>query len=337
MNKKRFYSAVLTLAAVLLTLGMLSTVAVGDQDPLPSWNEGTAKQSIIDFVTRVTQSGSPDFVVPEQRIATFDNDGTLWSEQPMYFQLFFAIDRVKALAPQNPAWKTQQPFKAVLENDMQALAASGEKGLLELVMATHAGMTTTEFEQTVKDWLAAAKHPRFKRPFTDLVYQPMLEVLAYLRANGFKTYIVSGGGIEFMRPWTEGVYGIPPEQVVGSSIKTKFEIRNGKPVLVRLPEINFIDDKAGKPVGINQHIGRRPIAAFGNSDGDLQMLQWTAAGKGTRFMLIVHHTDAEREWAYDRKSKIGHLDKALDEALTNGWTVVDMKQDWKIIYPFQLK
>ncbi|MGD1972852.1 MAG: HAD family hydrolase [Desulfobacterales bacterium] len=337
MNKKRIYSTVSTLAAVLLTLGMLSTIAVGDQDPLPSWNEGTAKQSIIDFVTRVTQSGSPDFVVPEQRIATFDNDGTLWSEQPMYFQLFFAIDRVKSLAPQNPAWKTQQPFKAVLENDMQALAASGEKGLLELIMATHAGMTTTEFEQTVKDWLAAAKHPRFKRPFTDLVFQPMLEVLAYLRANGFKTYIVSGGGIEFMRPWTEGVYGIPPEQVVGSSIKTKFEIRNGKPVLVRLPEINFIDDKAGKPVGINQHIGRRPIAAFGNSDGDLQMLQWTAAGKGARFMFIVRHTDVEREWEYDRKSKIGHLDKALDEALTNGWTVVDMRQDWKIIYPFQLK
>ena len=337
MNKKRFYSAVSTLAAVLLTLGMLSTVAVGDQDPLPSWNEGTAKQSIIDFVNRVTQSGSPDFVAPERRIATFDNDGTLWSEQPMYFQLFFAIDRVKALAPQNPAWKTQQPFKAVLENDMQALAASGEKGLLELIMATHAGMTTTEFEQTVKDWLAAAKHPRFKRPYTDLVYQPMLEVLAYLRANNFKTFIVSGGGIEFMRPWTEGVYGIPPEQVIGSSIKTKYEIRNGKPVLVRLPEINFIDDKAGKPVGIHQHIGRRPIAAFGNSDGDLQMLQWTAAGKGARFMLIVHHTDAEREWAYDRKSKIGRLDKALDEALTRGWTVVDMKQDWKVIYPFQLK
>jgi hypothetical protein len=337
MNKKKFYITVSTLAAVLLTLGMLSTVAVGDQDPLPSWNEGTAKQSIIDFVNRVTQSGSPDFVVPEQRIATFDNDGLLWSEQPIYFQLFFAIDRVKALAPQNPAWKTQQPFKAVLENDMQALAASGEKGLLELIMATHAGMTTTEFEQTVKDWLAAAKHPRFKQPFTDLVFQPMLEVLAYLRANGFKTFIVSGGGIEFMRPWTEGVYGITPEQVVGSSIKTKFEMRNGKPALVRLPEINFIDDKAGKPVGINQHIGRRPIAAFGNSDGDLQMLQWTAAGKGARFMLIVHHTDAEREWVYDRKSKIGRLDKALDEALTNGWTVVDMRQDWKVIYPFQLK
>jgi hypothetical protein len=255
----------------------------------------------------------------------------------MYFQLFFVIDRVKALAPKNPAWKTQQPFKAVLENDMQALVALGEKGLLELVMATHAGNTTEEFEQTIKDWLSTAKHPKTGRPYTDLVYQPMLEVLAYLRANGFKTYIVSGGGIEFMRPWTERVYGIPPEQVVGSSIKTKFEMRNGRPVLVRLPEINFIDDKAGKPVGINQHIGRRPIAAFGNSDGDLQMLQWTAAGKGARYMLIVHHTDAEREWAYDRKSKIGHLDKALDEAFNSGWTVVDMKRDWKVIYPFQLK
>ena len=337
MNAKRFYSVVSTLAFVLLTLGMLSTAAAAERDPLPSWNEGTAKRSIIEFVNRVTQPGSPDFVDPEQRIATFDNDGTLWSEQPMYFQLFFAIDRVKALAPKNPAWKTQQPFKAVLENDMKMLASSGEKGLLELIMATHAGMTTTEFEQTVKDWLAAAKHPRFKRPYTDLVFQPMIEVLDYLRASGFKIFIVSGGGIEFMRPWTERVYGIPPEQVVGSSIKTKFEMRNGHPVLIRLPEINFIDDKAGKPVGINQHIGRRPIAAFGNSDGDLQMLQWTAAGKGARFMLIVHHTDAEREWAYDRRSNIGKLDKALDEALSSGWTVVDMKQDWKVIYPFQLK
>ena len=337
MNAKRFYSVVSTLAFVLLTLGMLSTAAAAERDPLPSWNEGTAKRSIIEFVNRVTQPGSPDFAAPEQRIATFDNDGTLWSEQPMYFQLFFAIDRVKALAPKNPAWKTQQPFKAVLENDMKMLASSGEKGLLELIMATHAGMTTTEFEQTVKDWLAAAKHPRFKRPYTDLVFQPMIEVLDYLRANGFKIFIVSGGGIEFMRPWTERVYGIPPEQVVGSSIKTKFEMRNGHPVLIRLPEINFIDDKAGKPVGINQHIGRRPIAAFGNSDGDLQMLQWTAAGKGARFMLIVHHTDAEREWAYDRRSNIGKLDKALDEALSSGWSVVDMKQDWKVIYPFQLK
>jgi phosphoserine phosphatase len=274
---------------LLIAIGVLANSAEAG-DPLPSWYEGTTKRSIIDFVNRVTQPGSRDFVVPEQRIATFDNDGTLWSEQPMYFQLFFAIDRVKALAPKNPAWKTQQPFKAVLENDMQALATSGEKGLLKLIMATHAGMITTEFEQTVKDWLAATKHPRFKRPYTDLVFQPMLEVLAYLRANGFKTFIISGGGIEFMRPWTERVYGIPPEQVVGSSIKTKFEMRNGQPVLVRLPEVNFIDDKAAKPVGINQHIGRRPIAAFGNSDGDLQMLQWTAAGKGARYMLIVHHT-----------------------------------------------
>ena len=321
---------------LLIAIGVLTNSAEA-RDPLPSWNEGSAKRSIIDFVNRVTQSGSQDFVVPEQRIATFDNDGTLWSEQPMYFQLFFVIDRVKALAPKNPAWKTQQPFKAVLENDMQALAASGEKGLLELVMATHAGNTTEEFEQTVKDWLSTAKHPKTGRPYTEHVYQPMLEVLAYLRANGFKNYIVSGGGIEFMRPWTERVYGIPPEQVIGSSIKTKFEMRNGHPVLVRLPEINFIDDKAGKPVGINQHIGRRPIAAFGNSDGDLQMLQWTAAGKGARYILIIHHTDAKREWAYDKKSKIGHLDKALDEALSRGWSVVDMKQDWKVIYPFQLK
>ncbi len=337
MNTKLLYSAATKLSGILLTLVILVAAAAGERDPLPSWNEGSAKRSIIDFVNRVTQPGSPDFVVPEQRIATFDNDGTLWSEQPLYFQLFFAIDRVKALAPENPEWKTQQPFKAVLENDMQTLAASGKKGLMEILMATHAGMTTTEFEQTVNDWLAAAKHPRFKRPYTDLVFQPMIEVLEYLRGNGFKTFIVSGGGIEFMRPWTERVYGIPPEQVVGSSIKTKFEMRDGHPVLVRLPEINFIDDKAGKPVGINQHIGRRPIAAFGNSDGDLQMLQWTAAGKGARYILIIHHTDAKREWAYDKKSKIGHLDKALDEALSSGWSVVDMKQDWKVIYPFQLK
>jgi phosphoglycolate phosphatase-like HAD superfamily hydrolase len=331
MNRVKMAVAVLGL---LLTAFLSSAHAT---DPLPSWNEGAAKQSIVTFVTEVTRKSGPNYVSPAERIAVFDNDGTLWSEQPAYFQLFFAMDRVKALAPQYPKWKTQQPFKAVLENDMTALAASGEKGLLEVVMATHAGMTTTEFQQTVKDWLATAKHPLFKRPYTDLVFQPMLEVLAYLRANGFKNFIVSGGGIEFMRPWTERVYGIPPEQVVGSSIKTKFEMRNGRPVLVRLPELNFIDDKAGKPVGINQHIGRRPVAAFGNSDGDLQMLQWTAAGKGPRYMLIVHHTDAEREWAYDRKSKIGHLNHALDEALKHGWTVVDMKKDWKVIYPFQLK
>ncbi|MBW2157705.1 MAG: haloacid dehalogenase-like hydrolase [Deltaproteobacteria bacterium] len=321
---------------LLIAIGVSANSAEAG-DPLPSWNEGTAKRSIIDFVNRVTKPDSPDFVAPEQRIATFDNDGTLWGEQPMYFQLFFAIDRVKALAPMHPEWKVKQPFKAVLESDLKTVLAGGEHALFELVMATHAGNTTEEFSQAVKDWLATAKHPKTGRPYTDMVYQPMLELLAYLRANGFKSYIVSGGGIEFMRPWTERVYGIPPEQVVGSSIKTKFEMRNGQPVLVRLPEVNFVDDKAGKPVGINQHIGRRPIAAFGNSDGDLQMLQWTAAGKGARYLLIVHHTDAEREWAYDRKSKIGHLNKALDEALNRGWTVVDMKKNWKVIYPFQLK
>jgi len=243
------------------------------------------------------------------------------------------MDRVKELAPAHPEWKIQQPFKSVLENDYKTLAASGHEGLLELMMATHAGMTTAEFEEIVKEWLKTAKHPRFNRPYTELVYQPMLELLSYLRANGFKTYIVSGGGIEFMRPWTEQVYGIPPEQIVGSSIKTKFEMRDGKPILVRIAEVDFIDDKEGKPVGINSHIGRRPVAAFGNSDGDLQMLQWTQAGEGPSFMLLVHHTDAKREWAYDRKSKIGHLDKALDQAQKQGWTVVDMKEDWKTIFP----
>ena len=285
----------------------------------------------------MTTPDSADFVAPDERIAVFDNDGTLWSEKPAYFQLLFAIDRIKQLAPQHPEWKTTQPFKAVLDNDMDALADSGEKGLLQLVMASHAGMTTTEFERIVGDWLMTARHPRFKRPYTELVYQPMLELLNYLRANGFKTFIVSGGGIEFMRPWTQAVYGIPPEQVIGSSIKVKFELRDGEPVLVRLPEIDFIDDKAGKPVGIHKFIGRRPIAAFGNSDGDLQMLQWTTAGEGARFGLIVHHTDAQREWAYDRDTHVGKLDKALGEAAAQGWTVVDMKNDWRVIYPFQLK
>jgi len=302
-------------------------------DPLPSWNEGATKTAIINFVNEVTDETNPNFVKPADRIATFDNDGTLWSERPVYFQLLFAIDRVKELAPQHPEWKTTQPFKAVIENDMKALAESGEHGLLELVMATHAGMTTEEFEQIVKDWINTAKHPRFNRPYNDLVYQPMLELLSYLRANGFKTFIVSGGGIEFMRPWVEEVYGIPPEQVVGSSIKVKFEITDTGPVLRRLPELDFIDDKDGKPVGIHKFIGKRPIAAFGNSDGDLQMLQWTAAGKGKRLMVYIHHTDAEREWAYDRESHIGRLDKGLDEAKEKGWTVVDMKNDWKKIYP----
>lgn len=324
--KTQYYLALLLMAVASLSLA-------ADQDPLPSWNDGPAKQSIISFVEQVSDPNSKSFVKPEERIATFDNDGTLWAEQPLYVQLAFAMDRVKELAPAHPEWKIQQPFKSVLENDYKTLAASGHEGLLELMMATHAGMTTAEFEEIVKEWLATARHPRFNRPYTELVYQPMLELLAYLRSNGFKTYIVSGGGIEFMRPWTERVYGIPPEQVVGSSIKTEFEMRDGKPVLVRLPEVDFIDDKEGKPVGINSHIGRRPIAAFGNSDGDLQMLQWAQASEGPSFMLLVHHTDAKREWAYDRESHIGRLDKALDQAQKQGWTVVDMKKDWKTIFP----
>ena len=304
-------------------------------DPLPSWNDTAQKKAIVTFVERVTKESSLDFVPPSERIATFDQDGTLWAEQPMYFQFFFALDRVKALAPKHPEWKDKEPFASLLKDNVKGALAGGERAMLEIVMATHAGMTTEEFAQTVKDWIATARHPKTGRPYTEMVYQPMLELLAYLRANGFKTFIVSGGGIEFMRPWTEKVYGIPPEQVIGSSIKTKFELRGGKPVLVRLPEIDFIDDKAGKPVAINQHIGRRPIAAFGNSDGDLQMLQWATAGSGARFALLVHHTDAEREWTYDRTSSIGRLDKALDEAQAKGWTVVDMKNDWKIIFPFE--
>ena len=312
-----------------------SLPAIAAGNPLPSWHEGASRQAILDFVAKVTKKGGPDYVPPEERIAVFDNDGTLWSEQPAYFQFLFAIDRVKALAPQHPEWKDQPTFKAVLDSDFKALAASGEKGLIEIVMATHAGMTTTEFEQTVKDWLAVARHPRFNRPYTELVYQPMLEVLALLRANGFKNYIVSGGGIEFIRVWALKVYGIPPEQVVGSSIKTKYELRDGKPVLVRLPEIAFIDDKAGKPVGINAFIGRKPIAAFGNSDGDLQMLQWTASGQGARLMMLIHHTDAEREYAYDRDTHFGRLDQALVEAQQHAWTVVDVKRDWKRVFPHE--
>ena len=301
--------------------------------PVSSEQPTGPKAAIVAFVEKVTRAGSPDFVPEPERIAVFDNDGTLWIEQPMYVQLAFALDRVKAEAQNHPEWATTLPFKAVLEGDMKALAAGGEKGLLELIMATHAGMTSNEFQKIVTDWIATARDERFKRPYTELVYQPMLELLAYLRANGFKTFIVSGGGIEFMRPWSEKIYGVPPEQVVGSSIKTKFEMKDGAPTLFRLPEVNFIDDKTGKPVGINEQIGRRPIAAFGNSDGDLEMLQWTTLTDGPGFGLIVHHTDAEREYAYDRKSEFGQLDKALDAAAVNNWTVVDMKADWKQIFP----
>jgi hypothetical protein len=325
------------IAAAIFCAMASPTAVVQSADPLPSWNESKAKQSITDFVGKVTKPGSPDFVPPSERIATFDNDGTLWAEQPMYFQLLFALDRVKALAPQHPEWKSKEPFASLLKGDVKGALAGGESAIGQIVMTTHAGMTTEEFEKVVKDWIATAKHPTTKRPYTEMVYQPMFELLAYLRVNGFKTFIVSGSGIEFMRAWTEKVYGIPPEQVIGSSGKTRFEMRDGKPVLVKLPEINFIDDKTGKPVGIQQHIGRRPIAAFGNSDGDLQMLQWTAAGSGPRFCLYVHHTDAEREWAYDRTSHIGKLDKGLDEASAKGRTVVDMKKDWKVVFPFEQK
>jgi phosphoglycolate phosphatase-like HAD superfamily hydrolase len=302
--------------------------------PLDSWNAGAAKESILNFVRGVTTSGGPQFVKPEERIAVFDNDGTLWSEQPMYFQLAFVLDRLKAMAPQHPEWKDKPLVAAVLAGDMKTIAAGGVRGILELATITHAGMTTDEFAKIVQDWFASARHPRFNRPYTDVIFQPMLELLAYLRANGFKTFVVSGGGVEFMRVWVEKVYGIPPEQVIGSSIVTKFEMLEGVPVLTRLPQLEFMDDNVGKPVGINKHIGRRPIAAFGNSDGDLQMLQWTTGCAGPRFALLVHHTDSVREYAYD-ESPLGKLDEALKEAEAKGWTVVDMKRDWSRVYPFE--
>lgn len=323
-------------SGVFLSLATLLVVASANAqtDPLPSWNDTAPKAAILSFVQKVTTENSPDFVPEPERVAVFDNDGTLWVEHPMYVQLAFALDRVKAEAPSHPEWKDTQPFKAVLENDIKAVAASGEKGLMELILATHGGMTSEEFEKVASDWIASARDPKFKKHYTELAYQPMLELLTYLRANGFKTFIVSGGGIEFVRPWAEKVYGIPPEQVVGSSIKTQFEMRDGMPTLFRLPQVNFIDDKAGKPVGINAHIGRRPIAAFGNSDGDLEMLQWTTmTGGSVRLGMIIHHTDAEREYAYDRQSDFGHLDEALEAAAINKWTVVDMKADWKEIFP----
>jgi hypothetical protein len=303
-------------------------------DPLPSWNDGPAKRSIVSFVSAAVMKDGAGYISPDDRVAVFDNDGTLWSEQPIYFQLAFALDRVKELAPLHPEWKTAQPFKAVLDGDMEALLAAGEKGVGELIMATHTGMTTDEFAVTVTNWLASARHPACSCPYTDRVYAPMLDLLSYLRANGFKTYIVSGGTIEFMRAFAETVYGIPPEQVIGSSFATQFRLgTDGKPELVREPRIDFINDGPGKPVGINKFVGRRPVLAFGNSDGDQQMLEWTAAGSGPRFAGLVHHTDAAREYAYDRMSKIGRLDKALDEANTNRWTVVDMARDWRAVFP----
>ena len=320
------------IAALLL----VAKICLAD-DPLPSWNDTGPKKAIIAFVDRVTRPDSPDLVPPSERIATFDNDGTLWCEQPMYVQLAFALDRIRALAPQHPEWNEKEPFAAVLRGDAKGVAATGEKGLVELIAATHAGMTSEEFERIATDWISTARHPRFDRLYTQCTYQPMVELLTYLRANGFKTYIVSGGGIEFMRPWAERAYGIPPDQVVGSSIKLKYELRGNQPVLTRLAEIDFIDDKVGKPVGIQKLIGRRPIAAFGNSDGDYEMLRWTTSAESLKptLALIVHHTDADREYAYDRESHFGRLDRALTESTERGWLVVDMRRDWKVVWPNQ--
>jgi len=323
------------IAALLVVAGAFAVRA--QSDPLPSWNDGATKRVITDFVARVTTQGS-QFVPPAERIATFDNDGTLWAEQPIYFQFQFGFDRVKAMAGQHPEWQQQEPFKTFLAGDMKGLAGQGEKGILTLVAAAHSGMTTDAFAKDVADWLATARHPRFGRPYNEIVYQPMLELLGYLRQNGFKTFIGSGGGVEFMRVWAEKAYGIPPEQVIGSSGVEKLELgADGRPVLTKEPKVEFIDDGPGKPVAINRFIGRRPIFAFGNSDGDLQMLQWTAAGEGARLMGVVHHTDAEREWAYDRQSHIGKLDKALDAAAAPGWLVVDMKRDWKQVFPAEAR
>ena len=334
MRRRSFVGGLVASAAAL----RVASPSWAQGDPLPSWNDGAAKQSIVDFVARTTTIGGRDWVPVPERIATFDNDGTLWTEQPMYVQTVFAMDRVKATVARRPEWRTMEPFRSVLADDRAQLAQMGEKGMLEIIAATHAGLTTEEFKQAVLDWLATARHPRFKRPYTDLVYQPMLELLAYLRASQFKTFIVSGGGIEFMRPWTERAYGVPPEQVVGSSGITRYAMpQPGKPVLMKEAKAEFIDDGPGKPVGINQFIGRRPCFAFGNSDGDQQMLEWTAAGDGARFMGLVHHTDAVREYAYDRNSPIGRLDKAWDEAVRRKWTVVDMRSDWKVVYPFELR
>jgi hypothetical protein len=325
------------LVALPVLLALPAMAQTGSADPLPSWNDTATKKAIVTFVERVTKAGSPDLVPPAERIATFDNDGTLWAEQPIYFQLAFALDRIKALAPMHPEWKDKEPFASLLKGDLKGALAGGEAAIFEIVTVTHSGMTTVEFEQIVQEWISTARHPVTKRLYSEMVYQPMLELLTYMRANGFKTFIVSGGGIDFMRTFAERVYGVPPEQTIGSSGKLNFELRDGKPVLMKMPELNFNDDKAGKPVGIQTHIGRRPIAAFGNSDGDLQMLEWARGGAGVRFALLVHHTDAEREWAYDRTSSIGRLDKALDAAQAEGWTVVDMKNDWKQIFPFGSK
>ena len=336
LNQIKLLAMTMSLLAVLGCTTNTTESLDTNEDPLPSWNQGSTREAILAFVEAVTDERGTDFIPVEDRVAVFDNDGNLWSEQPAYFQLFFAIDRVKELASVHPEWQNTQPFQSILEDDLETFASFGEHGILEVVMGTHAGMSTEEFEEVVAQWLATARHPRFDRPFTDLVYQPMLELLDYLRANDFKVYIVSGGGIDFMRVWVEEVYGVPRDQVVGSSIKTIFVLEDGKAEIRRVAEMDFIDDKEGKPIGINRFIGRRPVFSSGNSDGDLPMMQYTASGEGKRFMLYLHHTDAEREWAYDRESHVGRLDKGLEEAEEKGWTVIDMQKDWKVVYPFEM-
>ena len=331
MFKFRFAGQASVVAATWIVLGV---PAFAQADPLPSWNDGAAKTAIVAFVDKVTDHASADFVQPQDRIATFDNDGTLWTEQPVYTQLLFAFDRIRAMAKDHPEWATQEPYKSVIAGDMKGLEALGEKGLVQIIATTHAGMTTDEFHQIVADWIATAKSPKFDRPYTQLVYQPMLELMDYLRDKDFKTFIVSGGGVEFMRPWSEATYGIPPEQVVGSSGKVTFELdAQGKARLVKQADVEFVDDGAGKPVGINRFIGHRPILAVGNSDGDLQMLQYVASGDGPHFVAFVHHDDDTREVAYDRTSAIGKLDKGLDAAAAGDWLVVSMKDDWKSVFP----
>jgi len=344
-NKSNFLNKAATFAPILIIFFLTScnttskeaesSIVTAITDPLPSWNEGEVKNSITNFVKKVTDSTSAEFIPVNDRIATFDNDGTLWSEQPLYFQFFFVLERIKAMAPQHPEWKSKEPFKSVLAGDIKKALASGEKGIATMLIATHAGMTDEEFDTIVKEWVKNGKHPKTKKGFTEMIYQPMLELLEYLRDHDFKTYIVSGGGIDFMRPWAEEVYRIPPQQVVGSSLKVKYEMKGDTPAIVRLPELNFIDDKAGKPVGIHEHIGKRPVFAAGNSDGDYEMLQYTTTGDGARFGIIVHHTDSVREWAYDRKSPIGNLERGIDDADKYGWVLVDMKRDWKKIYPYE--
>ncbi|MBY6188837.1 haloacid dehalogenase-like hydrolase [Microbulbifer agarilyticus] len=329
----RFATTALWLLVVCLACLSTGVWAAASNDPLPSWSDGKTKQAIVSFVEKTTREGSPDFVPENQRIATFDNDGTLWAEQPVYFQLIYALDQVKKMAPQHPEWKTEEPFASALKGDMNKLVASGKEGLMKIIGATHANMTADEFSENVSQWLKTARHPKTNRPYNEMVYQPMLELLNYLRANGFKTFIVSGGGTNFLRVFAEQTYGIPPDQVVGSSLKAEYQVRDGKPEIIKLADINLINDKAGKPVGIHQHIGQRPIFAAGNSDGDFQMLEWTTAGEGPRFGLLLHHTDDKREWAYDRKSHVGRLDQGLDQAANRGWLVIDMQEDWDQVFP----